>query len=141
MQFNAARKIQPSSKMKERQRVYFVRDVRERLVMMLTKRLDAEANAASHSSRGDSVGDCVTNQPDISSANSLNSLAVLTRGIHYEGDHLQEAQPIVDLSLEIFVDPLAKFVKGEASLSATERWLAAVIDHIVDVSEGIRNRK
>jgi hypothetical protein len=97
----------------------------------------ASSSDSNAPARVDGTGQIVDENGDI----DMTVISVFTRAVHYEGQRLEERLPVVDLSLEIKLAPLIAHMKGELSRDRCERWLEAVLDHVVEVSDCIRENK
>lgn len=88
----------------------------------------------------------------------VNIRAELAASMHYEGDGLKEAQPVVDVSLHVDMSPLRQYLReqreseshsaetplpvatcvepaGTATREAIDAWQQLYIRHLLDVSE------
>jgi hypothetical protein len=75
---------------------------------------------------------------------NINTVAILSNCVHYEGEQLGEREPMIDLSLEVDLAPLITYlkerrVKGDegGSRQGVDTFLRGVVDHIVALSDKI----
>mmetsp|Transcript_29958 Transcript_29958/g.28632 ORF Transcript_29958/g.28632 Transcript_29958/m.28632 type:complete len:597 (+) Transcript_29958:1-1791(+) len=121
----------PSPRLKEGHRVVFA-------CQMLSKRMFKHSYSVKVIG-DDSEGEAKTNEINI------NTVAVLSNCVHYEGEQLGEREPIVDLSLEVDLAPLISYLKerrikggGEGTgRQGVDTFLRGVVGHIVALSEKI----
>jgi hypothetical protein len=87
----------------------------------------------------------VGDESEIAKEININTVAILSNCVHYEGEQLCEREPIVDLSLEVDLAPLISYLKERrikggdegTGRQGVDTFLRGVVGHIVALSEKI----
>jgi hypothetical protein len=119
-------RVVPSDAMKVKEKVAFVRQIRK-------KNYFISPTYAAHVERPEGVekvGEFLG--PPV-------AMLIFAHGTHFSGeDGLGDAQPFVDLSVEVDTAPLARWVEGALGEEEVRAWLDEATREVLRVSEVIR---
>jgi hypothetical protein len=117
-------RVVPSDVMKVKEKVAFVRQIHKKVYFV--SQSYAEHLERPEMGEGESLGPPVT-------------MLIFAHGTHFSGeDGLGDAQPFVDLSVEVDTAPLTRWVEGGLGEEEVRVWLEQVAREVLRVSEAIR---